>query len=132
VLTPTYTVYIAHAPHSPQMAQIKTPAEVQLFRRNLESIDYEKLRKMLRHTMVKHFTAPELEYVVSMYATPLGRSVMAKMGAYTSEITPKLHEAMQPIMQTNAEFLVRACRGGRVAQGAWLDYQATLSSLDPD
>ncbi len=90
------------------MAQIKNPAEVQLFRRNLDSIDMKKLRSTLRHTMIKHFTAPELEYVVDMYSTPMGRAVMGKMGAYTSEITPKLHEAMQPITQMNAEFLVRA------------------------
>lgn len=77
------------------------------FKRNLESIDYKKLHATLRHTMIKHFTAPELEYIVNMYSQPLGRSVMAKMGAYTAEITPKLHEAMQPIMQANADFMVR-------------------------
>lgn len=90
------------------MAQIKNPAEVIQFKRNLESIDYKKLHNTLRHTMVKHFTAPELEYMLEMYSQPLGRAVMAKMGNYAAEITPRLHEAMQPIIQSNADFMVRA------------------------
>lgn len=94
--------------NSPQLAAIRTAEEATLFKRNLEQVDYKKLHAVLRHSMVKHFTAPELEYLLNMYSQPLGRSVMAKMGAYTSEITPKLHEAMQPMMQANANFLVRA------------------------
>lgn len=90
------------------MAQIKNPAELAQFKRNLESIDFKKLRTVMRHTMIKHFTAPELEYINQMYATPMGRQVMAKMGGYTAEVTPKLHEAMQPILQANADFMVRA------------------------
>lgn len=92
---------------SPQLAAIKSAEEAMLFRRNLEEVDYKKLHNIIRHSMIKHFTAPELEYLVDMYSQPMGRSVMAKMGAYTSEITPKLHEAMQPIVQSNADYMVR-------------------------
>lgn len=90
------------------MAAIKSAEEVMLFKRNLEQVDYPKLHNIIRHNMIKHFTAPELEYMVEMYSHPLGRSMMAKMGAYTSEMTPKLHEALAPIVQSNAQYIVRA------------------------
>ena len=106
------------------MAQIKNPAEVIQFKRNLESIDYKKLHNTLRHTMVKHFTAPELEYMLEMYSQPLGRAVMAKMGNYAAEITPRLHEAMQPIIQSNADFMVRAC----VPLAGWIRFPAVAAN----
>jgi hypothetical protein len=56
------------------------------------NIDIEKLEKITLDTMVKHFTADELNALADFYGSPVGKSILEKF-------TPFMADAQIPLMQ---------------------------------
>ncbi|TFJ84736.1 hypothetical protein NSK_003768 [Nannochloropsis salina CCMP1776] len=86
------------------MLKMPDPKEREQLMRNLETLDMDHVRRITRHAMVKHFTTEELEFLINMYSTSVGKSVMAKIGAYSAELGPQIQEVMMPVMESNVEF----------------------------
>ena len=57
-------------------------------------LDLGKLRLILRDSMVRNFTAEELQALANFYGSPIGRSAMKKFGQYAADVM--LH--IQPLM----------------------------------
>ena len=47
-------------------------------------------RRLTEEHLVQHFTEPELQAVARVYDTPEGRSIMRKMLAFTTTVTPMI------------------------------------------
>ena len=62
-------------------------------------MDLDKLTSIIRDTMVRHFTAEELQALANFYSSPIGRSAMKKFGQmgadYMSQIQPLMIDALQ-------------------------------------
>lgn len=57
------------------------------------------LQALSRDAMVKIFTAAELGALADFYASPVGKSAMAKMGPYMGELMPQLMAEVQRAVQ---------------------------------
>lgn len=53
-----------------------------------QSVDFPALTSAMRNAMLKTFTADELQALTDFYSSPIGRSAVAKMGAYMAELAP--------------------------------------------
>jgi hypothetical protein len=51
-------------------------------------LDFSAITKAMRGAMTKTFTADELGALADFYSSPVGKSAMAKMGDYMSELMP--------------------------------------------
>jgi hypothetical protein len=62
-------------------------------------IDAEKLEKIALDTMVKHFTAEELDALADFYGSPVGESILQKFGPYMADaqtaIMPELFRVIR-------------------------------------
>lgn len=55
-----------------------------------EQIDMEELERIMVVGLTKHFTAEELRALADFYESPVGRSVMDKMGEYMADAMPDI------------------------------------------
>lgn len=53
-----------------------------------EYVDISRLTKAMEASMIKHFTAEELQALADFYGSPVGQSAMSKFGVYMAEIMP--------------------------------------------
>jgi hypothetical protein len=51
-------------------------------------LDFDAITKAMRAAMMKTFTADELTALADFYSSAVGKSAMAKMGDYMSELMP--------------------------------------------
>lgn len=51
-------------------------------------LDLTELARAMKESMVRHFTANELEALASFYGSEVGQSAMKKYGAYMAEVMP--------------------------------------------
>lgn len=57
-----------------------------------EHIDFEVFEDRLASLLVKHFSADELRALADFYGSPVGKSAMAKFGAYMADAMPLIQE----------------------------------------
>ena len=62
-------------------------------------LDLGKLRLILRDSMVKNFTAEELQALANFYGSPIGRSAMKKFGQYMVDAMPHVRSLMADAFQ---------------------------------
>lgn len=68
-------------------------------------LNIKSLEKSIKKSMVKHFTAQELQAMAIFYGTPEGKSILRKFGAYTADIMPAVQaEIMSAQWKATAEF----------------------------
>ena len=51
----------------------------------IKHLDLDKFTSILRDSMVRNFTAEELQALANFYGSPIGRSAMKKYGQYTAD-----------------------------------------------
>ncbi|KAM3574293.1 hypothetical protein VYU27_003773 [Nannochloropsis oceanica] len=86
------------------MLKMPDPKEREQLMKNMQQMDTGKVRTITRQAMVKHFTVDELEYLINMYSTHTGKTLMSKIGAYSAEIQPQIADVMKDIMENNVVF----------------------------
>jgi hypothetical protein len=64
--------------------------------------DGERLERETMDALVRHFSAPKIEAMTRLYASPEGRSLLEKLPAYTADLTSRLMPLVQPAIE---EFL---------------------------
>ena len=57
-------------------------------------IDLDKMTSIIRDSMVKTFTAEELQALANFYGSPVGRSAMKKFGQYMADAMPQIQSLM--------------------------------------
>lgn len=62
-------------------------------------LDLDKLTSIIRNSMVKHFTAEELQALANFYGSPIGRSAMKKFGQYMADAMPHIQVLMVDAFQ---------------------------------
>lgn len=55
-------------------------------------LDIQAITTIIRDSMVKHFTADELQALADFYGSALGKSALKKMGVHMSEVMPDVQE----------------------------------------
>ena len=58
-------------------------------------LDMQRVIAAMKEAMVKTFTADELHALADFYASPVGKSAMAKMGDYMASVMPVLMKEIQ-------------------------------------
>lgn len=67
-----------------------------------EHIDLDFLERTVQELMVKHFTAEELSALADFYGSPVGKSAMAKFGAYMADAMPIIQREIAKAIQRGA------------------------------
>lgn len=62
-------------------------------------LDIERISAAIKAAMVKTFTADELKALADFYGSDVGKSAMAKMGAYMSEVMPATMNEVQNALE---------------------------------
>lgn len=71
------------------MAKNMPPAKATELRELLtKNLDIKALEDATRESMLKHFTAKEINALADFYGSPEGRSIMKKFGVYMAELQP--------------------------------------------
>ncbi len=58
----------------------------------LSILDIEAMKAVMLEAMTKHFTAAELRALADFVGSPVGSSIMGKMGAYSAEVMPFIQQ----------------------------------------
>jgi Uncharacterized protein conserved in bacteria (DUF2059) len=79
-----------------QKMSIQIPVEKrQLFTDLMtKHLDLSKFTSIVRDSMVKNFTAEELQALANFYGSPIGRSAMKKFGQYMADAMPHIQSLM--------------------------------------
>ena len=77
-------------------AQIPVEARQLFIDLMTKHVDIDKFTSIIRDSMVKNFTAEELQALANFYGSPVGRSAMKKFGQYMAD-------AMLPIQSLLAD-----------------------------
>jgi hypothetical protein len=59
----------------------------------------ETIERLAKASMIKHFTADELNALADFYSSKHGASAMAKFGAYMADVMPPLLQEIQRAAQ---------------------------------
>ncbi len=74
---------------SAKMAESLPPTQQDEFKALMtKHLDMTKVTAAIRGAMIKTFTADELKALADFYGSSVGKSAMAKMGDYMSEVMP--------------------------------------------
>jgi hypothetical protein len=57
-------------------------------------IKSDRIEKITLDAVVKHFTVKEINALTAFYASPEGRSITKKFGAYLADVTPAIQEEL--------------------------------------
>jgi hypothetical protein len=71
-------------------------------------LDFDAISKAMRDAMMKTFTADELSALADFYASPVGKSAMAKMGDYMAAMMPVMTQEMAKAQAGVQEDMSRA------------------------
>jgi len=58
-------------------------------------IDLSRLENIMLNAMARHFTLEEINALADFYASPVGKSAMAKFGSYMADINPAIQSELQ-------------------------------------
>lgn len=64
-----------------------------------DQMDIDALTQSMKNSMVKNFTAPEIQSMADYYGSPVGKSVMAKMGDYMADVMPVMQKELLKAFQ---------------------------------
>lgn len=91
--------YLAAYPVRDLMADMTTamtenvpPEQRAQFEDALGEVNTDTLEAAMRRSLVRNFTAPELNALAEFYGSPEGRSVMSKLPAYTADVMPAIQQ----------------------------------------
>ncbi len=66
------------------------------FKRALAKVvSSERIEKITLDAVVKHFTVREIDALTAFYASPEGKSITKKFGAYLADVMPALQEELK-------------------------------------
>jgi hypothetical protein len=69
-----------------------------------QNLDINTLANVMRTAMIKNFTADELKALADFYGSPVGKSAMAKMGAYMADaMGPMMNELKRAVAVTQEQ-----------------------------
>ena len=74
------------------------PQRDQVLKMLSTSLDMDALTKAMKDSLIKNFTAEELKALADFYSSPVGKSAMGKMGAYTADLMPVIQAQMMKAM----------------------------------
>lgn len=60
----------------------------------LKNMDLDKFTQIIQDSMIKHFTAEELNALANFYGSAVGKSAMTKFGAYMADAMPQIQALM--------------------------------------
>ncbi|MFT5286034.1 MAG: hypothetical protein ACI8TQ_002202 [Planctomycetota bacterium] len=81
------------------MNSMMPPDQVEAFNEVMtEHLDFEKFSSIMRASVVKNFTAEEIRVLADFYESPVGKSVMQKMGPYMQDAMPGIMKIMMEAM----------------------------------
>ena len=66
------------------------------------NLDLDAITKGMEDALVKRFTAEELKAMADFYGSPVGKSVMSKMGEYSADLMPLMQAQMMRSLSGNA------------------------------
>jgi hypothetical protein len=67
------------------------------------SFDFDKMDKMVQEGLAKHFTEQELVELGKFYNSPTGQSILKKMPAYMSDVTPFIQQQVMTAVMTRMQ-----------------------------
>ena len=67
---------------------------VAMFTTAVEKMDMDAVTKGMEDALVKRFTAEELKALADFYGSPVGKSILSKMGDYMADLTPLMQAQM--------------------------------------
>ncbi|HEX4984606.1 MAG TPA: DUF2059 domain-containing protein [Burkholderiales bacterium] len=83
-----------------EMAKMLQPEEREEFLAHMrKTVRVEVLEKAAMDSMVRVFTAEELNALADFYSTPVGKSAMGKFGLYMADVMPAVQEEIVRAMQ---------------------------------
>ncbi len=59
----------------------------------------ERIEKLTREALVKHFTVREINALTAFYGSPEGRSITKKFGAYLADVMPAMQEELSSAIE---------------------------------
>jgi hypothetical protein len=69
-----------------------------------QNLDIDTLANVMRTAMIKNFSADELKALADFYGSPVGKSAMAKMGAYMADaMGPMMNELKRAVAVTQEQ-----------------------------
>ncbi len=74
------------------IAETVPPAQRAQFENALGRVNTDTLEAAMRRSLVRNFTAAEMNALTALYSSPEGRSVMSKMPAYTADVMPAIQQ----------------------------------------
>jgi hypothetical protein len=91
-------------PEQRQVVEDVLADKAKLQEKMLKNIDLNTIRKIQREVLVATLTADELSAMADFYLSPVGKSAMSKMGAYTQELMPlMIPEIIKAVVASRAE-----------------------------
>ncbi len=89
---------------SDQMAKNIPENQRQVFKDTLtKHLDVPAVEKAIKEAMVRHFTAEEIKALTDFYSSPVGKSAMKKLGAYSADIMPTIQKEVMKASGKAAE-----------------------------
>lgn len=87
-----------------QMAKNLPENQRQVFKDTLtKHLDVPAVEKAIKEAMVRHFTAEEIKALTDFYSSPVGKSAMKKLGAYSADIMPTIQKEVMKAAAKAAE-----------------------------
>ncbi len=69
-----------------------------------QNLDIDMLANVMRTAMIKNFTTDELKALADFYGSPVGKSALAKMGAYMADaMGPMMNELKRAVAVTQEQ-----------------------------
>ncbi len=65
------------------------------------NLDMDAVTKGMEDALVKRFTAEELKAMADFYGSPVGKSVMSKMGDYSADLMPVMQAQMMKALSAS-------------------------------
>ena len=73
-----------------------------MFKTAVEKMDMDAVTKGMEDALVKRFTADELKGLADFYGSPVGKSILSKMGDYMADLTPLMQAQMMKALPSAA------------------------------
>lgn len=87
-----------------QMSRQMPPEQRKLFVDLMtRHLDIESVTKVMKASLVKHFTAEELSALADFYGSAVGKAAMKKMGVYMADVMPGIQVEMARAQQRAAQ-----------------------------
>ena len=68
-------------------------------RRMRELVQPDRMRRIMMETLVRRFTAQELDALAGFYGSDVGRSISKKFGAYNADVWPQIQAEFARVLR---------------------------------